>query len=127
MSESVSLASPLANGLMAATIEPISELMADPKLLLQHNHYHSSNISAPIIPTTSDAGQPASLNTSTQVISSSTMTSESAAAAILSAAEYSTINYNGVIGYNATDPYTFTTTETRLFDLPAEIQVGSDD
>lgn len=37
--------------------------------------------------------------------------------------EYATVNYNGVIGINATDPYAFTT-ESRSFELPTQIQVS---
>lgn len=38
--------------------------------------------------------------------------------------EYATVNYNGLIGINATDPYAFTT-ESRSFELPTQIQVSS--
>lgn len=37
--------------------------------------------------------------------------------------EYATVNYNGLIGVNATDPYAITT-ESRSFALPTEIQVS---
>lgn len=37
--------------------------------------------------------------------------------------EYATVNYNGIIGINATDPYAITT-ETRTFALPLEVQVS---
>lgn len=38
-------------------------------------------------------------------------------------ATYATINYNGLIGVNATDPYAITT-ESRSFSLPLEVQVS---
>lgn len=35
-----------------------------------------------------------------------------------------TINYNGLIGYNATDPFSITSDTQRLYGLPVQIQVS---
>lgn len=40
------------------------------------------------------------------------------------ATEYSTVNYNGLIGINASDPFSINAAETRAFALPIKVQVS---
>lgn len=41
-----------------------------------------------------------------------------------SSTELATVNYNGLIGFNGTDPFAVTTESNRMSGLPTEIQVN---
>jgi hypothetical protein len=68
---------------------------------------------------------PSSMSLPSKVISSPTMANVMTGnhSQESSSTEYSTVNYDGLVGINATDPYAIVT-ESRMFALPTEIQVS---
>lgn len=98
----------------------IGEDIADSPSQSRPGLIHSSTMIAPnintndinnIFPTT---GSPST----SESISVTTMSSNE----INSSTGYATVNYNGIIGINATDPFAITT-ESRIFSLPLGVQV----